>query len=101
MNIEERMVRREPEDVIEIGRSLEVMYSSPAGSILRAMVNGRISLEAKQHREGSPIKAGRALGRIEAYQTLLDDIELAISQYYSLIKPLPENEEQEDTNETR
>lgn len=95
MNIEERMVRREPEDIIEIGRSLEVMYNSPAGAILRAMVNGRISLEAKKHKEGSPIKPGRALGRIEAYQTLLDDIEVAIAQYYSLIQPLPENEQEE------
>lgn len=95
MNIEERMVRREPEDIIEIGRALDAMYNGSAGAVIRAMVNGRISLEAKQHREGSPIKAGRALGRIEAYQTLLDDIELAIAQYYSLTKPLPESEQEE------
>lgn len=93
MTIEERMIRREPEDLIEIGRALEVMYASAAGAILRAMVNGRISLEAKQHREGTAIKPGRALGRIEAYQQLLDDIELAISQYYQLIEPIPEAEE--------
>lgn len=96
MNIEERMIRRDPQDIIEIGRLLEVMYDSAVGSILRAMVNGRISLEAKQHTNGSPIKPGRALGRIEAYQTFLDDIERAISQYHSLIQPLPENEQQEE-----
>lgn len=95
MNIEERMVRREPEDIIEIGRSLEDFYNSAAGSILRAMVNGRVSLEAKMHREGSKIKPGRALGRIEAYQQLLDDIELAIAQYHSLIQPIPEPEQEE------
>lgn len=90
MTIEERMVRREQEDIITIGQTLETFYNTDAGAIIRAMVNGRVALEAKQHREGSPIKPGRALGRIEAYQQLVDDIEIAIAQYHDLIRPLPE-----------
>lgn len=96
MNIEERMVRREPEDVIEIGRALEVFYDSAAGSILRALVNGRVALESKEHRNDDRIKPSRVLGRIEAYHQILDDIEMAISQYKNLILPLPENEAQEE-----
>lgn len=90
MTIEERMVRRDPQDLIEIGQTLEAFYMSDAGAIIRAIVNGRVSHEARVHADGSRIKPSRALGRIEAYQTLLNDIEISISQYHDLVRPIPE-----------
>jgi hypothetical protein len=96
MTIEERMVRRDPEDLIEIGRALDTFYNSEAGAIIRAMCNGRVSQEARQHKEGSAIKPGRALGRIEAYNQLIDDIEIAIAQYHDLTRPQPEEASHEE-----
>lgn len=95
MKIEERMLRRNPEDLIEIGRCLGDFYNSPAGSILRAMINGRVNLEARDHLEDDRIKPSRVLGRIEAYNQIINDIELSISQYHSLIQPLPEDQSEE------
>lgn len=95
MTIEERMIRREPEDLMAIGQVLESFYNSDAGAVLRAIVNGRVAKEAKIHRDGSRVKPGRALGRIEAYQQIIDDVEVAIAEYHDLIRPLPEENQDE------
>lgn len=95
MKIEERMLRRDPEDLIEIGRCLEDFYNSAAGSILRAIINGRINVESRDHLEDDRIKPSRVLGRIEGYNQIINDIELSISQYQRLIQPLPEDQSEE------
>lgn len=93
MTIKERLVRRSQEDIIEIGHILERFYSSDAGDVLRAIINGRIARESRVHEDGrTQLDPARILGRIEAWQMLIDDIETAIQDKDSLTQPLPEEE---------
>lgn len=76
MTIEERIIRRHPEDIIEIGSALETFYNSPAGTIIRAMAN---AITTKQFLgEYNHISADRKLGRAEGLALLITDIEMAI-----------------------
>ena len=92
MNIEDRLIRRDPEDIIEIGNIMEACYGSPAGAVLRAIINGKVSREAKILMFSSTVSSDRALGRIEAWQDLIDSVEQAIMDKDALIKPIPEEE---------
>lgn len=93
MTIVERLIRREPEDVIEIGNIMDAFYSSEAGTVLRAIINGQISKESNAHYYDSKIPAERILGRIEAFQKVIDSIELAIKDKDDLTRPIPEEGE--------
>ncbi len=98
MKIEQRLIRRHQEDVIEIGNILEKFYNGQAGAILRAIVNGRKSEEAKIHQTElatyHPTHAERVLGRIEAYQNIIDDIEQAIADKNRYTEPIEGGDEQ-------
>lgn len=89
MNVVERMARRQTEDVIEIGNILEQFYSGEAGTIFRAIINGRIKAQFIQV-EDTKTSADRRLGRAEGMQLVQDDIELAIQQKNELIAPIVE-----------
>lgn len=93
MTIVERLIRREMEDIIEIGNIMDVFYSSEAGIVVRAIINGQISKESASHYFDAKIPADRILGRIEAFQKVIDSIELAIKDKDDLTRPIPEGEE--------
>jgi hypothetical protein len=90
--IEELMVAHTPESIIEIGQIMEKFYNSQAGSVFRAIVNGRIKEQVSQLRDIST-SADRRLGRAEGMQLIQDDIELAIAQMHSLTMPQPSSGE--------
>jgi hypothetical protein len=90
MNIAERLIRREQEDIIEIGNVMDAFYSSDAGVILRAIINGQICKEGNSHYYEAKIPADRILGRIEGFQKVIDSIELAIKDKDDLTRPIPE-----------
>ena len=98
MKIDQRLVRRRQEDIIEIGNIIEKFYNGQGGAILRAIINGRKSEEAKIHQTElatlHPTPAERVLGRIEAYQNIIDDIEQAIEDKNRLIEPIEEGDTQ-------
>lgn len=77
MKIEERMIRRNQEDIIEIGSALEKFYNGSAGTIVRAMVNS-ITTQQFTNTEDNQTSADRRLGRAEGLSLLITDIELAI-----------------------
>ena len=82
MKIEERMIRREQEDLIEIGSALEKFYNGAAGTIVRAMVN---AITTKQFLgEDNHISSDRKLGRAEGLSLLITDIEIAIDDMKKL-----------------
>ena len=90
MNIEERILRRNQEDVIEIGSALEIFYNSPAGTIVRAMVN---AITTKQFLgEDNHFSADRKLGRAEGLALLITDIELAIDDMNRLTIEIKEDQ---------
>ena len=83
MSIEESLIRREVQDVIEIGQVLEKFYNGSAGKVFRAMVNGRIK-EQLSALDDNDTAASRRLGRAEGIQLIQDDIEIAIEQMKQL-----------------
>jgi hypothetical protein len=91
--IEELLVERNPQSIIEIGQILEKFYNGQAGTIFRAMVNGRIKEQVSQL-DDIKTNADRRLGRAEGIQMIQDDIELAIQQMHSLTMPQKENNDE-------
>lgn len=89
MKIEEKMIRRDQEDVIEIGQALEKFYNGSAGTIVRAMAN---AITTKQFigTEDNLTSADRKLGRAEGVALLITDIELAIDDMKRLTRPIKE-----------
>lgn len=87
MNAEERLTRQASEDIVLIGDLLERFMNSPAGKYFRIMVSNLQKLEI-QHSKSSVLSAERALGRIEAYDNVLNDIEGFIHQKNELQKPI-------------
>lgn len=92
--VSEMMLRRELQDIIEIGEIMNKFYMGYAGEIFRAMVNGRIKEQISQM-DDIKTNADRRLGRAEGIQLIQDDIELAIGQMEDLLKPLPQEENNE------
>lgn len=92
MTIEERLARREQEDIIEIGEILERFYNSEAGTIFLAMLNGRIKQQISMPEE-IKTPADRRLGRAEGLQMIQDDIEFAIDAMNRLKQPLSQGDE--------
>lgn len=89
--IEELLMERTPQSIIEIGEILNKFYSGQAGTIFRAMVNGRIKEQISQTQDNST-SAERRLGRAEGVQMIQDDIELAIAQMHELQRPQENND---------
>ena len=79
MKIEERLVRRELEDIIEIGQVLERFYNAQAGTIVRAIIQGLLTAEARTHWDNTEVSGDRILGRIEGINMVRQSIELAIN----------------------
>lgn len=93
MKIEERIIRKREEDIIEIGRILERFYNGQAGTVIRSLINGLMSTERINHQYSINIPADRVLGRLEAYQNVIDKIELSIQEMRQLTEELQEGGE--------
>ena len=89
MKIEDRMVRRNQEDIVEIGQVAEKFYNGQAGALFRAIINGLI-LEAISQELDTVTSADRRLGRAEGANRVRDYIELAISDMKKLTEPQAE-----------
>ena len=92
MKIEEKMIRRSQEDVIEIGQVMEKFYNGQAGSVFRAIVNA-IILENVSSETDVHTPADRRLGRAEGANKVRDFIEMAILDMKKLTTPLPAEED--------
>ena len=92
MTIEERIVRRNQEDIIEIGSALENFYNSPAGTIVRVLAN-TITTEQFDGMENH-INADRKLGRAEGLAILIKRIELAIDDMQRLNVEIKEEQQE-------
>jgi hypothetical protein len=93
MKIEERMMRRSEEDIIEIGSALETFYNSPAGTIVRAMANA-ITTRQFTGTEDNETMAAKKLGRAEGISLLITDIELAIDDMKRLNVEIKEDQKE-------
>lgn len=89
MKIEERIVRRNMEDVIEIGSALEKFYNGSAGTIFRALANARTT-EQFTSTEDNHTSSDKKLGRAEGINLLIQDIERAIDDKNRLTMEMKE-----------
>lgn len=87
MKVEERLVRRDQEDLIELGTILEKFYNAQAGTVVRAIIEGIIQEQISQTHD-TQTNADRRLGRAEGAQMVRERIELAIADMKRLTEPL-------------
>ena len=90
MKIEERLVRREQEDIIEIGILLDRFYNSQTAVILRAIIDGVIQEQISQTHDTST-NADRRLGRAEGSHLVRERIEQSIADMKRLTEPIMED----------
>lgn len=95
MKIEDRIIRRSQEDIIEIGSALEVFYNGPAGTIVRAIAN-TITMEQFTNLEDNITSSDKKLGRAEGINMLIHRIELAIDDMQRLTVEIKEEQKLED-----
>lgn len=93
MKIEERLLRRELEDIVEIGQLLEKFYNSASGTIVRAIIQGLLTSEAQGHWDDHKISGDRILGRIEGINMVREKIEIGIQEMKLKTERLPEEGE--------
>lgn len=70
MNIAERLERQDNEDIVLIGNLMD----SEAATVTRLMIQNLLNLELSHSRQDTA-SAERKLGRLEAYRTVLDDMQ--------------------------
>lgn len=92
--IEMRLERRNEEDLIFLGDLVEQAAKTEFWKLLRAMTIGRKSYELQKSSSGIPASADRVLGRLEAYETILSDLQTMVEEKNRLTAPLePEAED--------
>lgn len=92
--ITDALVRRNTQDIIHIGETAQRLYGGQHGELLRAIISGHIQQEAKNNVYDENISDAKVLGRIQAYQQIIDDIELMITQKDKLLhEPIEEESE--------
>lgn len=95
MKIEDRIVRRNQEDIIEIGAALEKFYNGSAGTIVRAMANA-ITMEQFINVEDNNTPSDKRLGRAEGINILIHRIEMAIDDMQRLTAEIKEEQKLEE-----
>jgi hypothetical protein len=100
--LKEKLIRRNDDDIFYIGHLIEQAKKTEFWQLLSIMTEGRkvneIELSKATHNNFS---ADRILGRIEAYETLLDDMDSWLDQVEVLRRPKQEisKEDQESAQE--
>lgn len=92
--ITEALIKKDTQDIVYIGEIAQRLYGGQHGELLRAIIQGHIQAEAKNNEYVENISDSKVLGRIQAYQTIIDDIELMISQKDKLVNEPVEKEEE-------
>lgn len=76
--IDERLAsaaQGELRDIVYIGELVEKVLLGEFGSVLRALMKGRAAMELNESRVTAKVSADRYLGRLDAYERILSDLE--------------------------
>lgn len=92
MTLEERFDRQSPEDQVILGEIIDHFFQSDAGRLFKLMAQNLQRMEIQSSRNGG-VNADRALGRIEAYDTVLTDLEMFVNRKRELQRPVEPNDE--------
>ncbi len=90
--MEEALIRKDDPDVIYIGDIAEKFYNSAAGDLLRAICRGKQGEAIEMGEQDLRIPADRTVGRVEAYQNVINAVEQAIADGKELQRPLEPDE---------
>lgn len=96
--IQDALARQDNQDKIYIGELIKRTHNGQYGEIFRALIDGLKTKELKYHQDNTPgrepLSADRVLGRMEAYQNILDELDFAIAVAEDLQKPLEGDHEE-------
>lgn len=95
MRIEERLTRRAPDDIVYIGNLIQQAMKSELWTVINFMsASLKVEeIEKSKNGLGAPISADRVLGRIEAYETIITNLEGIAVQKEELSKPITKKKE--------
>lgn len=88
MRMKERIDRQDNEDIILIGNTLE---KSEGAELIRTIIENLMSMEITNSRNDAANDSNK-LGRIQGYQTILNDIDGFIMRKNELQKPVNQRE---------
>lgn len=91
MAIKESLVRQNMQDKIDIGNVVKKALNGAFGEVLRALINGLVTRELTYNQEDSKIPADRKLGRCEAYNNVLLELERSVQEAEFLTAPVEDN----------
>jgi len=98
MRIEERLARRAPDDIVYIGGLIQNSMKSEFWKVLEMMTASlKIEeIEKSKNGLGAQISSDRVLGRIEAYETIITNLEAIAAQKEELSKPITKKKESDE-----
>lgn len=98
MKIEERMTRRNSDDIIHVGTLIENVRKGEFWQVLSFVTASlRVSeIEKSKNGIGGPIVAERVLGRIEAYETVISELEALVLLKDELVRPVKKSKSAPD-----
>lgn len=90
--------RGDLKEVIRIGQLVEDTLKGEFGSVLRALLRGRSAADLAESRRSGGLSSDRYLGRLDAYERILEDLEqfvtdkdIAAQKLIDDSKPQPED----------
>ena len=100
VDIEERLAacsRGDLDNIIHVGNVVEKALQGEIGSILRALLRGRSSMELSESRlQGGTLNADRFLGRLDAYEKIWTDLEQYVHDKDAAIRKLVKQSQPEE-----
>jgi len=88
---------QDPGHIIDRGEIVQRSYRGKFGEILRAYINGMVTKELTYNQTNAPgtqpLSSDRILGRCEAYNNVLIDLERMIADGEEMKQPIIEEEE--------
>lgn len=101
LDIEERIVgagRGELKEIVYVGDIVETTLKTEFGVILRALLKGRAALELAESRNKAEFSPDRFLGRLDAYEKIMQDLEQYVIDKDNALKTLNQDASR-DTSE--
>jgi hypothetical protein len=94
MKLEQRLERLEDEDLLIIGEKVQQFLDSELGKLFKNKLLPNLQkMEIERSRDGK-ISADRALGRIEAYNVVLSDLENFVASKKELERPIRQDNQE-------
>jgi hypothetical protein len=100
MEIEQRLLRREDEDIIEIGRIADEILSGEKGKLLYALTNGQIWEKLALKKDDEPYEEKvELLGELRSYVNILKTLERCVNDRNVLLAERSQEQDKKPIDE--